>query len=136
MALKKRIKDIWSKKMARPVIYKLFTRGVLTLLVIKLAQFFMGKNAPRTANLCAVLGLVFLLGCFLAYLRLDGVKIPQFKLPRMKKKDPPFLQKDMADFTDEPITTFDDLDTDEQALAVLIVDAILAVVLLALSLIL
>ena len=133
MSLKKWIKDIWSSEMIRPVLYKLFTRGVLTLLVIKLVQFFMGKNAPRTANLCAVLGLIFLLGCFLSYLRLDGVNIPQLKLPRMKKKDPPFIQKDMIDDVDAPITTFDDLDKDEQALAVLITDAVIAVVLLILS---
>ena len=65
MSLKKKIKDIWSRDMTRPVVYKTFTRAVLTLLVIKLAQFFMGKNAPKTANLCAVLGLVFVLGVFL-----------------------------------------------------------------------
>ena len=133
MSLKKKIKDIWSRDMTRPVVYKTFTRAVLTLLVIKLAQFFMGKNAPKTANLCAVLGLVFVLGCFLAYLRLDGVNIPQLKLPRMKKKDPPFIEKDMIDDVDAPITTFDDLDKDEQALAVLITDAVIAVVLLILS---
>ena len=54
----------------------------------------------------------------------------------MKKKDPPFIQKDMIDDVDAPITTFDDLDKDEQALAVLITDAVIAVVLLALSVIL
>ncbi|MBR7041649.1 MAG: hypothetical protein IKI24_07435 [Clostridia bacterium] len=136
MSLKKKIKDIWSRDMTRPVVYKTFTRAVLTLLVIKLAQFFMGKNAPKTANLCAVLGLVFVLGCFLAYLRLDGVNIPQLKLPRMKKKDPPFIEKDMIDDVDAPITTFDDLDKDEQALAVFITDAVIAAVLLILSVIL
>ena len=136
MALKKRIKEIWSGELVRPLIYKLFTRGVLSLLVIKLAQFFMGKNAPKASALCTVLGAVFVLGAFLSYLRLDGVDIPQLKLPRMKKKDPPFIRRDMIDDVDTPITTFDDLDRDEQALTVLITDAVLAVALLALGLVL
>ena len=64
------------------------------------------------------------------------MNIPQLKLPRMKKKDPPFIEKDMIDDVDAPITTFDDLDKDEQALAVFITDAVIAAVLLILSVIL
>ena len=60
-------------------------------------------------------------------LRLDGLKIPQVKLPRMKRKDPPFLAGNMADHIDDEIVSFDDLDEEEQNVCVLLADAFLAV---------
>ena len=64
------------------------------------------------------------------------MRIPQFKLPRMKRTDPAFLTGDMADHIDDDIVKFDDLDKEEQDVCVLLTDVILAVVCFLLALIL
>ena len=77
-----------------------------------------------------------ILGAAVAWLRLDGLNIPQLKLPRIKRKDPAFLTGDMADHIDDDIVKFDDLDREEQNVCVLLTDLLLAVVCLTLALIL
>ena len=124
-----------TRDMIRPLIYKVFTRGVLALFAAELFHFFAPANWPlaRFSNLTLVLGGLFLLGVAVAWLRLDGLNIPQLKLPRMKRKDPAFLTGDMADHIDDDIVKFDDLGGEEQSVCVLLTDLILAVVCLALA---
>ena len=131
--LKKRV----TRSMIRPLIYKVFTRGILALFAAQLIHFFAPSNWPLTmfSNLSLILGALFLLSAFVAWLRLDGLNIPQVKLPRMKRKDPPFLTNDIADHIDDDIVAFDDLDKEEQDVCVLLADLILAVVCLVLALI-
>ena len=61
------------------------------------------------------------------------MKIPQLKLPRMKRKDPPFLTGDMADHLDDDLVSFDDLDPEDQNVCVLLADLILMPVCLLLA---
>ena len=131
----KKWKELVNKDMLRPWIYKVFTRGILALFAAQLAHHFLPESWPlkRFSSLSLALGLLFALAAFLAWLRMDGLKIPQMKLPRMKKKDPPFLQGSMADHIDDEITTFDDLDEDEQNLCVFLADLPLCVVCLILA---
>ena len=125
----------WLKKhfygeMVRPLIYTVFTRGVLALLAAQLVHYFAPGSWPLAlfANASLALGLLFLLGAVLAWLRLDGLKIPRLKLPRIKRKDPAFMAGDIADHMDDEITRFDDLDEEEQNVCVLLADLILAAV--------
>ena len=121
--------------MIRPLIYKFFTRGILALFAAQLVHFFAPADSGLASfsSLSLALGLLFLLFSFLAWLRLDGLKIPMLKLPRMKRKDPPFLAGNMADHMDDEIVSFDDLDPEEQSLCVLLADAVLAAVCLVLA---
>lgn len=127
-----------SRDMIRPLIYKVFTRGVLALFAAELVHFFAPEQWPmaRFSNLALILGGLFLLGSAGSWLRLDGLNIPQLKLPRMKRKDPAFLTGDMADHIDDDIVKFDDLDAEEQNVCVLLTDVLLAAVCLALAVIL
>ena len=131
----RRIKNVFSRELVRPLIYKVFTRGILALFAAQLAHFFApaGSGFSSFSNLSLGLGFLFVLFAVLAWLRLDGVKIPQLKLPRMKRKDPPFLAGSMADHIDDDIVSFDDLDPEEQSLCVLLADAVLAAVCLVLA---
>lgn len=124
--------------MVRPLIYKVFTRAVLALFAAELFHFFAPASWPmsRFANLALILAGLFFLGTAVAWLRLDGMRIPQMKLPRIKRKDPAFLAGDMADHIDDDIVKFDDLDEEEQNVCVLLTDLFLALVCLALALIL
>ncbi len=126
----RRIKKIFSRDIIRPLIYKVFTRGILALFIAQLIHFFApaASGFSSFSNLSLGLGLLFILFAFLAWLRMDGVKILQLKLPRMKKKDPPFLAGNMADHIDDEIVSFDDLDPEEQNLCVFLADCFLVVV--------
>ena len=127
-----------NRDMIRPLIYKVFTRGVLALFAAQLIHFFAPETWPmaRFSNLSLILGGLFLLGAAVAWLRLDGLNIPQFKLPRVKRTDPAFLTGDMADHIDDDIVKFDDLDKEEQDVCVLLTDFFLAAVCLAFALLL
>ena len=132
------LKEHVTREMIRPLIYKIFTRGVLALFAAELVHFFAPADWPMAqfSNLALVFAGLFLLGAAIAWLRLDGLNIPQFKLPRVKRKDPAFLTGDMADHIDDDIVKFEDLDKEEQDVCVLLTDLLLAVVCLALALIL
>ena len=110
------LKAHFSRDMIRPLIYKIFTRAVLALFAAELFHFFAPADWPvsRFSNLALILAFIFVLGAVIAWLRLDGMRIPQFKLPRMKRTDPAFLTGDMADHIDDDIVKFDDLDKEEQ----------------------
>ena len=115
--------------MIRPLIYKIFTRGILSLFFLQLWRFFVpGAASAGYANQCAVFCAVFALFSVLAWMRMDGLKIPQVKLPRGQRKDPPFLTGDMADHLDEKPILFDDLEKEEQDVCVLLADLFLALV--------
>lgn len=130
----------WLKKrltpsMIRPLIYKVFVRGLLALCAAQLIHFFVPASWPLTlfANLALIWGVLFLLFAFMAWLRMDGMRIPQFRLPRIKRKDPAFLISDIADHIDDEIVQFDDLDKEQQDACVYLADLILAVLCLILS---
>ena len=135
ISLFQRIRKLFSREMIRPLIYKFFTRGILALFAAQLVHFFAPTDSgfASFSNLSLGLGFLFLLFSFLAWLRLDGLKIPMLKLPRMKRKDPPFLAGNMADHMDDEIVSFDDLDPDEQNICVLLADILLAVLCMLLS---
>ena len=136
--MKQKLRKLMGREIIRPLIYKLFTRGILALFAAQLAHFFLpaGGTLSSFSNLSLLLGFVFALFAFLAWLRLDGMRIPQMKLPRIKRKDPPFLTGDMADHMDDDIVTFDELDPEEQNTCVLLADLILSAVCFLLALIL
>ena len=125
-----------TRDMIRPLIYKVFTRGVLALFAAELIHFFVPAGWPlaRFSNLAFALAALFLLSSVIAWLRIDGMSFPQFKLPRIKRKDPAFLTGDMADHLDDDIVKFDDLDPEEQNICLLLANLILTVVCLAFSL--
>ena len=132
------LKTHFDREMIRPLIYKVFTRAVLALFAAELFHFFAPADWPlaKFSNLALVLGILFLLGTVIAWLRLDGMKVPQFRLPRVKRTDPAFLRGDIADHIDDDIVRFDDLDKEGQDVCVFLTDIILAAVCLLLALIL
>ena len=127
-----------TRDMIRPLIYKVFTRAVLALFAAELVHFFAPAHwaLAQFSNLALILAGLFLLGAVIAYLRLDGMNIPQMKLPRAKRRDPAFLRGDIADHIDDDIVKFEDLDKEEQDVCVLLTDLILAPVCLLLALVL
>ena len=122
------LRNHFDREMIRPLIHKVFARGILALFAAQMAHFFLpaGGVLSSFSGLSLLLGFIFALSAVIAWLRLDGMKIPWFRLPRMKRKDPPFLTGNMADHMDDDIVTIDDLDPEEQNTCVLLADLILA----------
>ncbi len=131
----KRFRDIYEPYMLRPIIYMAFTRFVLSLFVILLVDFFLSPKAGRPIK-----GTLFLLGAvfyallaLIAWLRLDGMKMPKMMMMRVNpRKKPSRMYGDMIDYIDEqPQITFEDLDDGEKDLCILAADLFCFIVSLA-----
>ncbi len=114
--------------MIRPIIYKSSSRFAYLLTLALLWDRFISQGT--TVGLSAAFGLIgigFLLATWLAWLRIDGVRIP--RLPARTRKPPKIdsLYGDMIDHVDEPITDYADLDANEQNVCLMLSDAICAV---------
>ena len=128
-------REHFHREMTRALVYKVFTRGILALFAAQLIHYFVPGNGPLKSfsNLSLLFALLFALFAVLAWLRMDGLRIPQVKLPRMKKKNPPFLNGDIADHVHDDIILFDDLEEEDQNACVFLADIILAAGCLALA---
>ena len=79
-------------------------------------------------------GILFALMAVVAWLRLDGIRLPRLMMLRVHpRKKPTRLYGDIADHLDDDIILFDDLEKEEQDVCVLLADALLAVVCFALA---
>lgn len=112
--------------MLRPMIYMAFTRFVLALFIVLLADFFISQSVGHSVKkdaffLCAF---VFALLAVLAWLRLDGVKLPKLMMMRVNpSKKPSRMYGDMIDYIEErPGIGFDELDDKEKDLCILAAD--------------
>ena len=116
-------KPSFEKYMIRPVIYQVFTRFLVGLCLALLWNRFVAPRVSAAALSwgCEFFAVFFAAMAWLAYLRLDGVKVPKFdrKLFR-RKKTPERAFGDMIDYVDEPIVSFEELSDEEKDLALLI----------------
>ena len=114
--MKNLLRKHFHRDMIRPLIYKVFTRFVMVLLIVLLWKQYLQPQTPHLTlpTVFPVVGMVFFLCAYLVYLRLDGLRIPRMKPLKKPKKDPFRAYGDMADYLDEPPVSFDDLTKDEQ----------------------
>lgn len=131
----KRFREIIEPYMVRPLIYMTFTRFVLSLFILLLLDFFLTPKAGRPVK-----GILFLLGAafyavlaLIAWLRLDGLKLPQLLMMRVNpRKKPSRMYGDMIDYIDEqPEIAFEDLDDREKDICILAADLFCFLVFLA-----
>lgn len=134
----KKWKDKLQPRIVRPLIYMIFTRFLLSLTLVLLTDFFYtrmgGRGIKATAFLLA--GLFFALLAWIAWMRLDGIKLPKFMMLRLNpRKKPTRMYGDMIDYVDEqPQVNFEDLEDDEKDLCILGADVFCCVVFLIVSL--
>ena len=134
--MKHLFRERFQRYMIRPLIYKVFTRFILVLLIVLLWKQYL---QPRTPHLTLqavfpVVGVVFFLCAYLVYLRLDGLRIPRMKPLKQPKKDPFRAYGDMVDYLDEPPVSFDDLTKDEQDICSLMANAVCGILFFLVSL--
>ena len=95
-----------------------FTRGVLALAAALLLDFFLRPKTGRDLreDLFLLAAALFALLAFLAFLRLDGLKLPRLMTLRVNpRKKRSRMYGDMADYLeDSPDPVFEDLEDDEK----------------------
>ncbi len=126
----------FGRHMVRPLVYKLFTRAVITVFAVRAAEFFIGRPSPLfvLSNLYLLCALLWLIGAWISYLRMHGLKFPRPDIQRLRRKDPLRNFGDMADHIDEPVITYADLDDDEKDTVALLCDLALCPVFVIVSL--
>ncbi len=136
----KKFKDIYAPYMQRPLIYMIFTRFVLALFAILLADFFLPPAAgrPIKKDLFFLGAALFAVFAVVAWLRLDGMKLPKMMMLRINpRKKPSRMYGDMIDYIDEqPNITFEDLDDDEKDLCILAADLFCFIIFLIIAVVL
>ena len=117
-----------SRRLLRPFLYMAFTRFVLSLAAILLADFFLSPGAGRSLRSAAFLlgGLIYALLAWIAWLRLNGARLPRLLMLRVNpRKKPARMYGDMIDYVDEhPPVTFEELEDEEKDLCILGADVI------------
>lgn len=113
----KKIKNIFQSYMIRPMIYQSVTKIVIALVLALLwNRFFNPYGIYSIVKDCFfVVGLFFFMLAWFQYLRLDGMRIHHLLEGHKKKKRKKIhITKDIADFADEKIISFDELEDDEK----------------------
>lgn len=128
--MRKWLKRNVKRHMIRPIIYKASSRFAYLLTVALLWDRFVNQGALPNGLSAAftLIGLGFLLATWLAWLRIDGVRIPRLPARARKQRKVDSLYGDMIDHVDEPILDYADLDAHEQNVCLMLADAICAVV--------
>ena len=123
-----RIRELWQRYMVRPFVHMAFTRGVLALAAALLLDFFLRPSAGRDLreDLFLLSAALFALLAFVAYLRLDGLKMPRLLALRVNpRKKRSRMYGDMADYLeDSPDPVFEDLEDDEKDACLIAADLV------------
>lgn len=113
-----RWRELWQGYMIRPAVHMAFTRGVLALAAALLLDFFLRPSVGRDLreDLFLLFSALFALLAFLAFLRLDGLKLPRLLTLRVNpRKKRSRMYGDMADYLeDSPDPVFEDLEDEEK----------------------
>ena len=135
----KKWRQIWQPYMTRPLIYMIFTRFLLTLCVLLLADHFFSAGAGKDLKpyLFALGTVLYALLAWIAHLRLQGVRLLKVMMLRINpRKKPSRIYVDMIDYVDEqPQAGFEDLEDQEKDLCILGADLFCFAVFLVISLV-
>ena len=134
--MKNKLKLRLERHMIRPAIYHGATKfGVAMLAALLWHRFANPSNLSLNTHGFFFLSVFFVLLAWLTYLRSDGLRMPRLKLDFLKKlkKKPMRSFGDMADYIDEEVVSFDELDDDEKDTCRFIADIACALIFLVLS---
>ena len=134
----KKLRETLRREIIRPFIYATFTRFVLALTIALAGDFFLGPVVGHDLRetLFLLLSAIFALMAVIAWLRLDGMKLPKLMMLRIHPhKKPSRMYGDIADYLDEqPVVTFEELEDEEKDVCLLCADVICCVLCLIASL--
>lgn len=128
----KKLHSIYKSDMFHAVLYKTFSRLVISVCLCLLWQRFVsdGRFTVWEAP-CFAVGAALLGWAWVSYLRLDGVRVPfldkQKGLGEDRGQRKRHATHSMADFADEKIVSFDELSSEEKALCSMLASLLVGV---------
>lgn len=134
--MKKTRKKRYTRQMIRPILHMTFIRVVLGLTAGLLWNEFVNIDAvlPMRAFAFLFLGVFFLVMGWIAWLRMDGIKMPVLDRRLFEwRRHPQRIQGDMADYVNEEVVSFDEMEEDEKDFCRLTADLICGAAFLVLS---
>lgn len=110
-----KIKNIFKEYMIRPLIYKVVTKSSIVFAICLIWDKFVNVSNFRslTKDAFFVIGFIWMLFAWFQYLKLDGYTF-QYIFREKQKKKRKHVQKDMVDFVDEEVVSFDELEDEEK----------------------
>ena len=110
-----KIKNIFKEYMIRPLIYKVVTKSSIVFAICLIWDKFVNVSNFRslTKDAFFVIGFIWMLFAWFQYLKLDGYTF-QYIFREKQKKKKKHVQKDMVDFVDEEVVSFDELEDEEK----------------------
>ena len=122
-----KIRNTFQDYMIRPTIYKCVTKISIAFTASLLWERYIGKCGMRgmVEQAFFVAGFYFVVLAWMEYLKMDGVKVHFLLEERQKKKKPKrHSQADIADFADEKVISFEELEEDERIVCKFLSDII------------
>ncbi|NLW16425.1 MAG: hypothetical protein GX033_02030 [Firmicutes bacterium] len=104
----------WLKPyLIRPTVYKTFSYFLTALAFALFWHRFVNRaHLYAISHAFTIIGVCFFAMAWFNYLRLDGVRLPRWKWPVLRRKPLPFA--DMADYMDEEVISFEELAEEER----------------------
>ena len=119
----KKIFGIYRKYMFRPMLYKTVTKFVVCIAIVLLWDRYLNTGGFPVAEYgCFCVGGIVALLAWFEYLRLDGMVVHHLNEDIRPKKKERHRSKDIADFVDEKIVSYSELEPEERALCRLLSD--------------
>lgn len=133
----KKILAIYKAYMVRPILYQCVTRCAVALAAVLVWDRFVPSSLLAVRDGCLAAAVILLMMAWFVYLKLDGMMVHHLLENRRKKKKKSKRRVggDIADYVDEHIVSFDELEEGEQTACRLAADLLAAALFLAASLI-
>ena len=133
----KKILAIYKAYMVRPILYQCVTRCAVALAAVLVWDRFVPSSLLAVRDGCLAAAVILLMMAWFVYLKLDGMMVHHLLEDRRKKKKKSKRRVggDIADYMDEHIVSFDELEEGEQTACRLAADLLAAALFLAASLI-
>ena len=133
----KKILAIYKAYMVRPILYQCVTRCAVALAAVLVWDRFVPSSLLAVRDGCLAAAVILLMMAWFVYLKLDGMMVHHLLEDRRKnkKKSKRRVGGDIADYVDEHIVSFDELEEGEQTACRLAADLLAAALFLAASLI-
>ena len=132
-----KILAIYKAYMVRPILYQCVTRCAVALAAVLVWDRFVPSSLLAVRDGCLAAAVILLMMAWFVYLKLDGMMVHHLLEDRRKKKKKSKRRVggDIADYVDEHIVSFDELEEGEQTACRLAADLLAAALFLAASLI-
>ena len=133
----KKIKEIFKSYMVRPLIYKIVTKCSIVLVLALLWKYIVNTSSHMSMqkDVFFILGLIWMMFSWFQYLKLDGYTFQYVFKEKRKRKEKKHVKKDIADFVDEKIVSFDELEEEEKVVVNLLSNFISGLIFVLISLI-